>query len=71
VPKDTPRDIVEKLNATMRMVLADPMVRKRFEDLGIQVSPREQQSTEALRSFQKAEMERWWPVIKASNLRGE
>src|SRR6185437_6640958 len=71
VPKDTPRDIVEKLNATLRDVLADPTVQKRFDDLGIQISPRDQQSPEALRVFQKIEAERWWPVIKASNLKME
>jgi tripartite-type tricarboxylate transporter receptor subunit TctC len=71
VPKDTPRDIIAKLNATMVQVLADPLVQRRFEDLGIQISPRDQQSPEALRTFQKAEMERWWPIIKASNVRAE
>jgi tripartite-type tricarboxylate transporter receptor subunit TctC len=71
VPKDTPKDVVEKLNATMRQVLADPLVRKRFLDLGIEISPPELQTPEALRTFQRAEMERWWPIIKASNLRGE
>jgi tripartite-type tricarboxylate transporter receptor subunit TctC len=71
VPKDTPKDIVEKLNATMRQVLADRSVEKRFADLGIEISPSDQQSPEALRAFQKAETERWWPIIKASNVRGE
>jgi tripartite-type tricarboxylate transporter receptor subunit TctC len=71
VPKDTPKDIIEKLNATLREVLADPSVRKRFDELGIQISPRDQQSPEALRAFQKAESERWWPIIKASNLKAE
>jgi tripartite-type tricarboxylate transporter receptor subunit TctC len=71
VPKDTPQEIVQKLNATLRQVLADPSVEKRFADLGIQISPRDQQSPEALRAFQKAEMERWWPIIKASNVRAE
>jgi tripartite-type tricarboxylate transporter receptor subunit TctC len=71
VPKDTPRDVVEKLNATLREVLADPSVQRRFDELGIQISPRDQQSPEALRAFQKAESERWWPIIKASNLRAE
>jgi tripartite-type tricarboxylate transporter receptor subunit TctC len=71
VPKNTPKDIVEKLNATMRQVLADPAVESRFADLGIEISPRDQQSPETLRAFQKAEMERWWPIIKASNLRAE
>jgi tripartite-type tricarboxylate transporter receptor subunit TctC len=71
VPKTTPKDIVEKLNATMRQVLADPAVESRFADLGIEISPRDQQSPETLRAFQKAEMERWWPIIKASNLKAE
>jgi tripartite-type tricarboxylate transporter receptor subunit TctC len=71
VPKDTPKQIVEKLNATMRQVLADPAVGRRFADLGIEISPQDQQTPEALRAFQKAEMERWWPIIKASNLRAE
>ena len=71
VPKDTPREIIEKLNATLREVLADPSVQTRYDDLGIQISPRDRQSPEALRAFQKAEAERWWPVIKASNLKIE
>jgi tripartite-type tricarboxylate transporter receptor subunit TctC len=71
VPKDTPKDIIGKLNATMVRVLADPPVRKRFEDLGIQPSLPAQQSPEALRAFQKAETERWWPIIKASGLKAE
>ena len=71
VPKDTPKDIVEKLSATLRGVLADPSVKKRFDDLGIEISSPDQQSPEALRAFQKAEAERWWPIIKASNLKAE
>ena len=71
VPRDTPKEIVAKLNATMVQVLADPSVQKRFEELGIQISPVDQQTPEALRIFQKAEMERWWPIIKASNLKAE
>src|SRR5882724_1883675 len=71
VPKGTPKDIVDRLNATLRQVLADPSVERRFADLGIQISPRDQQAPETLRAFQKAEMERWWPIIKASNLKAE
>jgi tripartite-type tricarboxylate transporter receptor subunit TctC len=71
VPKNTPKDIIEKLNATLRQVLADPSVERRFADLGIQISPRDQQAPETLRAFQKAEMERWWPIIRASNLKAE
>jgi tripartite-type tricarboxylate transporter receptor subunit TctC len=71
VPKDTPKEIVEKLNATLRGVLADPAVKKRFDDLGIEISSPDRQSPEALRAFQKAEAERWWPIIKASDLKAE
>jgi tripartite-type tricarboxylate transporter receptor subunit TctC len=71
VPKDTPKDIIAKLNAIMVQVLADPSVQKRFDELGIQITPPALQSPEALRGFQKAEAERWWPIIKASNLRAE
>jgi tripartite-type tricarboxylate transporter receptor subunit TctC len=71
VPKDTPKDIIAKLNATMVQMLADPAVQKRFDELGIQITPLARQSPEALRGFQKAEAERWWPIIKASNLKAE
>ena len=71
VTKGTPGEIVEKLNAIMRQVLADPSVKKRFADLGIGISPGDQQTPEALQAFQKAEMERWWPIIKTSNVRAE
>jgi tripartite-type tricarboxylate transporter receptor subunit TctC len=71
VPKGTPKDIVAKLNATMVQLLAHPTVRTRFEELGIQVAPLDQQSPEALRAFQKAEIARWWPVIKASGIKAE
>ena len=71
VPKDTPKDIIARLNATLAQVLADPAVQKRLEELGIQITPVAQQSPEALRNFQKAEMERWWPIIKASNIKAE
>lgn len=71
VPKGTSKDIIAKLNATMVRVLADPAARQRFDDLGIQISPLVQQSPEALRELQKAEAVRWWPIIKAANLKGE
>jgi tripartite-type tricarboxylate transporter receptor subunit TctC len=71
VPKDTPKEIIAKLNATLMQVLADSPVQKRLEELGIQITPLAQQTPEALRAFQKAETERWWPIIKASNLKVE
>ena len=71
VPRDTPKDIIVKLNATMVQVLADPVVQKRFEELGIEITPSAQQTPEALAAFQKAEAERWWPIIRAANLKAE
>jgi tripartite-type tricarboxylate transporter receptor subunit TctC len=71
VPKDTPPEIIARLNGAMMQVLADPPVRQRFDELGIQITPRDQQSPEALRSLQKREAERWWPIIKASNIKAE
>jgi tripartite-type tricarboxylate transporter receptor subunit TctC len=71
VPKETPKDVIAKLNATMVQVLASPPVRERFEELGIEISALDRQSPEALRAFQKQEAERWWPIIKASNIKVE
>jgi len=71
VPKGTPKNIIAKLNATMVQVLADPSVKQRLGELGIEIAPLAQQSPEALLAFQKAEAERWWPIIKASNLKVE
>jgi tripartite-type tricarboxylate transporter receptor subunit TctC len=71
VPKDTPKEIVTRLNATLVDVLADPATRLRFDELGIQMTPRMLQTPEALRTFQKAEAERWWPIIRAANIKGE
>ena len=71
VPKGTSKDIIAKLNATMSQVLADPAVKQRFDELGIQITPINQQSPEALRAFQKEEADHWWPIMKASNIKGE
>jgi tripartite-type tricarboxylate transporter receptor subunit TctC len=71
VPKGTPKDIVARLSATMTQVLFDPKVRERFAELGIQIAPVDQQTPEALRAYQKAEAERWWPIIKAANIKVE
>jgi tripartite-type tricarboxylate transporter receptor subunit TctC len=70
-PKGTPRDVTTKLSAAVFNALADPTVRARYADLGLQIPKRDQQSPEALRAFQKAEIERWWPIIKAANIKGE
>jgi tripartite-type tricarboxylate transporter receptor subunit TctC len=63
-PKGTPTDIIGKLNAAAVEALADPAVRSRLVDLGREVFPRERQTPEALRAMQKADAEKWWPLIK-------
>jgi tripartite-type tricarboxylate transporter receptor subunit TctC len=70
-PKGTPRDVVAKLNAAMVEALADPAVRTRFAELGLDVASREQQRPEGLAAFHKAEIEKWWPIIKAAGIKVE
>src|ERR1700738_935328 len=69
VPKDTPKDIVAKLNASAVDALNDPAVRRQLENLGLQMPPADQLSPEALGSWQKAEIAKWWPMIKAANVK--
>jgi tripartite-type tricarboxylate transporter receptor subunit TctC len=70
-PALTPNDVIAKLNAAVVDALAAPMVRTRLVDLGLEIFPRGQQTPEALRTLQKAEIEKWWPIIKAANIKGE
>ena len=69
VPKDTPKDVVAKLNAAAVDALNDPAVRKQFENLGLQMPPKDKLSPEALGAWQKAEIAKWWPMIKAANVK--
>jgi tripartite-type tricarboxylate transporter receptor subunit TctC len=68
-PKGTPKEIVAKLNAAAVDALNDPGVRKQFENLGLQMPPKDQLSPEALGAWQKAEIVKWWPMIKAANVK--
>ena len=70
-PRGTPKEIIAKLNAAMVQALADPAIRTRFSDLGLDVASREQQSPEGLAAFHKSEMEKWWPIIKAAGIKVE
>ena len=70
-PRATPREIIARLNSAMVQALADPFVRSRFTDLGLDIASRELQSPEGLAAFQRAEIEKWWPVIKAANIKVE
>jgi tripartite-type tricarboxylate transporter receptor subunit TctC len=67
-PKGTPQDIVDKLNAAVVSALADAGVRRKFTDQGHEIPPREQQTPQALAAHHKAEIEKWWPIIKAANI---
>jgi tripartite-type tricarboxylate transporter receptor subunit TctC len=70
-PRGTPRDIVMKLNAAIVESLSDPAVRQRFADLGQEIPLREQQTPEALFAHHKAEIDKWWPMIKAAGLKAD
>jgi tripartite-type tricarboxylate transporter receptor subunit TctC len=71
VPKGTPKEIITKLNAAAVESMADPLVRKRLGDMGVDIPPRDQQTPEALGALHKAEVEKWWPLIKAENIKAE
>jgi tripartite-type tricarboxylate transporter receptor subunit TctC len=69
VPKGTPQPIIEKLATAVRAALADPATRKRFLELGQEIPPVDQQNPAALGAFQKAEIDKWWPLIKAAHIK--
>ena len=70
-PKGTPKAIIEKLNAAVADALTDPAVLARAADLGQEIFPRDMQTPDALAAFHKAEVAKWWPVIKAANIKVE
>jgi tripartite-type tricarboxylate transporter receptor subunit TctC len=70
-PRETPTAIIAKLNGAGMETLADPMVRLRFADLGFEIFPREQQTPEALGALQKADADKWWPIIKELGIKAE
>jgi tripartite-type tricarboxylate transporter receptor subunit TctC len=69
VPKGTPKDVIAKLNAAAKEALADPAVKKRLHDVGVDIPPVAQQTPEALHALQKAEAAKWWPMIKAAGVK--
>ena len=71
VPARTPKDIIVRLNGAIVDTLADQAVHRRLTDLGQEIFPSEQQTPEALAAFQKAEIAKWWPIIKAANIKAE
>jgi tripartite-type tricarboxylate transporter receptor subunit TctC len=70
-PRGVPKDIVDKLNAAAIGTLADPPTRQKLVDQGFEIPPPAQQTPPALAAYQKAEIEKWWPIIKAAGVKAE
>ena len=70
-PKHTPMGIIGRLNGALMDALADPSVRARLADIGQEIFPQEQQTPQALAALQRAEIEKWWPIIKSAKITGE
>jgi len=70
-PKGTSKDVIGMLNAAVVAAMADPTVRRRLADLGEEIPPRAQQTPDALAVHHKAEIEKWWPIIKGANIKAE
>jgi tripartite-type tricarboxylate transporter receptor subunit TctC len=70
-PKGTPKEIVAKLNEAAAKALNDPATRQKLVDLAQVIFPNDQQSPEALRTFQKAEIDKWWPIIKSAGIKAQ
>jgi tripartite-type tricarboxylate transporter receptor subunit TctC len=69
-PKGTPKDVIARLNAAVVSALSDEAARKKFADQSYELTPREQLTPDYLAQFQKAEMDKWWPIIKAAGIKG-
>ena len=70
-PKGTPKDIIARLNGAVVAALGDPAIRQKLADQSYEIGPREQQTPEFLAAFHKAEIETWWPIIKAAGIKGQ
>ena len=70
-PRGTPSDVVAKLNGEVVRALVDPTVSRLLSDLGLEVPSDEQRTPEGLRAFHKNDIEKWWPIIKAANIKAE
>jgi tripartite-type tricarboxylate transporter receptor subunit TctC len=70
-PRGTPKDIIARINAAVVEALADASVVPRLAAIGQEIYPREQQNSAALAAFHKAEIDKWWPIVKAANIKAE
>jgi len=71
VPKGTPQEIVDRLDSAVKAALADDKVSTRLKELGQDIPPPDQQTPQGLGAMQKAEIEKWWPLIKAADIKVE
>jgi tripartite-type tricarboxylate transporter receptor subunit TctC len=71
LPKGVPADIIARLNAAATAAMADPDIRRKIADLGMELPPPEQQTPAAFAAFHKAEIDTWWPIIKATGIKAE
>jgi tripartite-type tricarboxylate transporter receptor subunit TctC len=71
VPKGTPSEVIGKLNGAVVEAMTDPAVKQRLNDLGLEIPPREQQTPQALGAWHKAEAAKWWPIVRAANIKPE
>jgi tripartite-type tricarboxylate transporter receptor subunit TctC len=70
-PRATPKDIIDKLNIAAVNTLGDPSVHQKLKALGVEIPPPEQQTPGALGAYQKAEIEKWWPIVRAAGIKPE
>src|SRR5262245_57854171 len=70
-PKGTPKPVIASLNAAVAAAFTDPATQRRFRDVGMELPSREQQTPEALYAHHKAEIDKWWPIIRAANIKAE
>jgi tripartite-type tricarboxylate transporter receptor subunit TctC len=70
-PKGMPADVIAKLNGAMKEILADPAIKAKFTELGLDVATPEQQTPQGLAAFHKAEVDKWWPIIQAAGVKAE
>ena len=68
-PGGTPKDVIARINSVVIDTFSDPAVRQRLTDQGLEIPPRELQTPEGFGAFHRAEIERWWPIIKAANIK--
>jgi tripartite-type tricarboxylate transporter receptor subunit TctC len=70
-PKGTPKPVIARLNAAVAAAFTDPATQRRFRDVGMELPSREQQTPEALYAHHKAEIDKWWPIIRTANIKAE